>query len=78
MRKKEIDKNIHHSIISMCMLDRSIFESNYPMTFVHAEFCCDAYQKNPTVVVVISSFIQFRDRVSSFDELPPVNDRSRH
>ncbi len=27
--------------------------SNYPMTFVQAGFCCDAYQKNTTVVVII-------------------------
>ncbi len=42
---------------------------NYPMTFVQAGFCCDAYQKNTTVVVVIikrnlALFIQFRDSFS--------------
>jgi len=42
---------------------------NYPMTFVQAGFCCDAYQKNTTVVVVIikrnlASFIRFRDSFS--------------
>jgi len=39
------------------------------MTFVQAGFCCDAYQKNTTVVVVIikrnlALFIQFRDSFS--------------
>jgi hypothetical protein len=39
------------------------------MTFVQAGFCCDAHQKNTTVVVVIikrnlALFIRFRDSFS--------------
>lgn len=52
---------------------------NYPMTFVQAGFCCDAYQKNTTVVVVIIIiqrnlvlFIRFRDSFSSSIELNTI------
>lgn len=83
IERREKKTTQEHSSLNypdVCVLDRSIFGGNYPMTFVQAGFCCDAYEKNPTVVVIMTIMISskkpffcswgFRDRVSSFDELP--------
>jgi hypothetical protein len=54
------------------------------MTFVQAGFCCDAYQKNTTVVVIIviikrnlAMFIQYRDNFHHQNELNAVMNLSQ-